>query len=145
MCSSNYFCGKQVPRPISSWRCWKVVVEGQLCWDWNHLTECKQMSSNSFKNNVIYRLFVDKSHIYRYDLTSNNPWGLICHKKHQTRVLVPVRVPYIGQQSFLIIYKRLLLLVIWNHTAVCKLLILDRNTWLKGLLKLNNHYLKPSN
>ena len=30
---------------------------------WNHLTEYKQMSSNSFKNNVTYELFAYKSNM----------------------------------------------------------------------------------
>ena len=38
-----------------------------------------------------------------------------------TRTVVPVRVVSKGQRECAIIYKVLLLLVIWNHTAVCKL------------------------
>ena len=30
---------------------------------WNHLTVCKQKSSDSFKNNVTYKLFMYKSFI----------------------------------------------------------------------------------
>ena len=31
---------------------------------WNHLTVCKQTSSDLFENNVTYKLFVLKSYIY---------------------------------------------------------------------------------
>ena len=38
------------------------------------------MSSDSFKNNVTYKLFAYKSYIYQQDLELHNPRGLICHK-----------------------------------------------------------------
>ena len=39
------------------------------------------MSSDSFKNNVTYKLFVYKSYkMFKQDLALNNSQGLICHK-----------------------------------------------------------------
>ena len=45
--------------------------------DWNHFTKYKQMSSGSFKNNITYKLFFNKSNIfnlykYEQDLIVNN-------------------------------------------------------------------------
>ena len=38
---------------------------------WNHLTACKQMSSNnSFKNKVTHKLFTWKSYIYKFKLAT---------------------------------------------------------------------------
>ena len=47
----------------------------------NHLTVCKQMSSNnSFKNKVTYKLFTYKSHESKQELALNNPKVLTCNK-----------------------------------------------------------------
>ena len=35
---------------------------------------------NSFKNKITYKLFANKSNIYKQDLALNNPQGLIIHK-----------------------------------------------------------------
>ena len=52
---------------------------------WNHLIVCKQMSFNSFKKIKLPWKYLLTNHIYTYmykqDLASNNPWGLIWHKK----------------------------------------------------------------
>ena len=55
---------------------------------WNHLTVCKQMCSDSFKNDYNFKQFIYKSYIYVYkqDLASNNPQGLIYHKT-QTKLI----------------------------------------------------------
>ena len=48
------------------------------------------MSTNSFKNNVNYKLFVYKSYLiymYKEDLALNNLQGLICHKTNQNQIL----------------------------------------------------------
>ena len=41
------------------------------------------MSSGSFKNNVTYKLFAYKWLLNEWDLSLNNPEGLICHKTRQ--------------------------------------------------------------
>ena len=50
----------------------------------DHLAVCKQIRSDSFKNNVAYKLFVYRSYIYIYiykqNLELNNLQRLICHK-----------------------------------------------------------------
>ena len=46
---------------------------------WNHLTVCKQISSNLFKNEITYKLYTEKSYMYKQDLALNNHEGLICH------------------------------------------------------------------
>ena len=53
---------------------------------WNPLTVCKQMSSDTFTNNVIYKLFAYKLCMHvcicvnKQDLVLNTQEGLICHK-----------------------------------------------------------------
>ena len=46
------------------------------------------MNSGSFKNNVIYKLFIYKSYIYNQDLAKNDLQRLICHKTPLTHQLV---------------------------------------------------------
>ena len=52
----------------------------------NHLTECKQISFGSFKD-VIYKLCIYKSYVYKEDLALNNLQWLICHKTQPNQIL----------------------------------------------------------
>ena len=38
-----------------------LVLDGNT---WNNLTVCKQMSSDSFRNNITYKIFIYKLYIY---------------------------------------------------------------------------------
>ena len=49
--------------------------------------------------------------------------------KYSLRLVVPVRFSLIGQIELWITYLGLLLLIIWNHTAICKFFVLGKNTW----------------
>ena len=51
---------------------------------YNHLIVRKQMSCVSFKN-VIYKISVYKSYIYKEDLALNNQQCLICHKTQSNK------------------------------------------------------------
>ena len=53
---------------------------------YNHLTVCKQINSGSFKN-VINKLYVYKSYLYKEDLALNNLQWLICHKTQPNQIL----------------------------------------------------------
>ena len=41
------------------------------------------MNIDTFKNNVIYKIF-SYMYVYKQDLSLNNPRGLICHKTQPT-------------------------------------------------------------
>ena len=52
---------------------------------WNHLIACKPMNSNSFKNSVTYKFFINISYIfniylYKQNLILNDWKEMICHK-----------------------------------------------------------------
>ena len=55
---------------------------------WNHLTECKQISTVSSKN-IMYKMclqIIFNTYICIEDLALNNLQGLICHKIHPTQL-----------------------------------------------------------
>ena len=53
-------------------------------------------------------------------------------------LVVFVKVRSMGYIELFIFYQGIFL-VIWNHTAVCKLFVLDKNTWYIELLLLNSN------
>ena len=55
----------------------------------NHLTVCKQMSSDSSKN-VTYKLFAYKLYMYKQDLALDYPPGLICHESQPNLLVFPL-------------------------------------------------------
>ena len=51
--------------------------------------------------------------------------------------VMPVRVLSISQIKLFNYLQRIV--VVWHHTAKCKLFVLDRNTWLVELLEINSN------
>ena len=68
------------------------------CNAWNHLTVCKLMSSETFKNNVTNKLpnHIYVIYMYKKALALNNPRAFICRKTQPNQIIT------------------------WNHLTVCK-------------------------
>ena len=54
------FFNNDITDKINKW----LILNRIICVSvtWNHLTVCKQMISNSFKNKLLYKRFTQKSH-----------------------------------------------------------------------------------